>query len=127
MTAMTTVRRPLCALVPAAAFAVSLLAGLAAAPAVAAGDIIAGEAAYKAGACLSCHGEGGVSTIPTNPVLAGQYESYLVQSLTGYREGRRQNPIMAPMAAALTDQQIRDIAAYLSSRKGPLQTAVGDL
>ena len=90
--------------------------------ALAAGDAKAGEAASAT--CATCHGDGGNSAIPSNPILAGQYESYLVQALKAYRSGERQNAIMSGFAAALTDQQIADLAAYFSSQESSLRTVV---
>ncbi|NND93179.1 MAG: cytochrome c [Granulosicoccus sp.] len=87
----------------------------------AAGDAAAG--AEKSTTCAACHGEQGVSEIPTNPVLAGQYPSYIEHALKSYRDGTRQNAIMAGFAAALSDQDIADLAAYFASLDGPLQTA----
>jgi len=95
-----------------------LFSGLASA----AGDAAAGEAAYAEKNCDTCHGEAGNSTDEANPKLAGQYESYLVQALKSYRSGARQNSTMAGFAAALTDQEIADLAAYFSSQKSSLQT-----
>ena len=86
------------------------------------GDAAAGEAASAT--CAACHGADGNSTIPTNPKLAGQYESYLVHALKSYRSGARQNAIMSGFAAALTDQQIADLAAYFSSQESNMQTVV---
>jgi len=47
-----------------------------------------------------------------------------VQALKSYRSGARESAIMSGFAAALTDQQIADLAAYFSSQKSPLQTVV---
>lgn len=90
--------------------------------ALAGGDAEAGKAASAT--CAACHGADGNSTIPTNPILAGQYESYLVQALKAYRSGDRQSAIMSGFAATLTDQQIADLAAYFSSQESALQTVV---
>lgn len=86
-----------------------------------AGDPDAGK--EKAATCAACHGADGVSTIPSNPILAGQYPSYLEQALKSYRDGSRQNAIMAGFAAQLTDEDIADLAAWFSSQEGPLQTS----
>lgn len=88
--------------------------------AIAGGDADNGEA--LSATCAACHGADGNSTIPTNPILAGQYESYLAQALKDYRSGARQNAIMAGFAAALSDQDIRDLAAYFSSQDSELDT-----
>lgn len=93
--------------------------------ATAGGNAINGEELTKSKGCVGCHGADGYSTIPTNPILAGQYESYLVQALQQYQSGDRKNPIMGGFAAALSPQEIEDLAAWFASQRGPLQTAVG--
>ena len=106
--------------------AVSVLfisAGLFSLTAVAGGDAAAGK--EKSATCAACHGADGISQIPTNPILAGQYPSYIEQALKSYRSGTRQNAIMAGFASQLSDQDIEDLAAWFSSQKGPLQTAPG--
>jgi cytochrome c553 len=72
----------------------------------------------KAAPCAACHGADGLGTAPEFPVLAGQYEDYLVHSLTQYRDGQRQNALMAPFVADLSDRDIRDLAAYFASLPG---------
>lgn len=96
---------------------------LAAAPhtAVAGGDADAGKELSVT--CAACHGADGNSTIETNPKLAGQYQSYLEQALSEYRSGARTNAIMAGFAAALSDQDIKDLAAYFSSQESTLAVA----
>jgi len=86
-----------------------------------AGDPAAGE--EKAATCAACHGADGVSTIASNPILAGQYASYIKHALESYRDGSRPNAIMAGFAAQLSDEDIADLAAWFSSQTGPLQTA----
>lgn len=76
-----------------------------------------------AATCMTCHGSGGLSTIPTNPTLAGQYESYIEQALKSYRAGDRKNAIMGGFASALSDEDIDKLAEYFSSHNGPLRTA----
>ena len=71
--------------------------------------------------CAACHGADGNSTIPTNPILAGQYESYLIRALSDYKSGARNNAIMAGFAAGLSDQDIKDLAAYFSSQESALK------
>lgn len=93
-----------------------------AASASAGGDAKAGEAASQT--CANCHGADGNSTVNTNPKLAGQYESYIIQALKAYRSGARESAIMSGFAAGLTDQQIADLAAYFSSQESDLQTVV---
>ena len=79
----------------------------------AAGDAAAGKA--KAAVCAACHGANGISMIPNYPNLAGQKELYLVDAIKAYKSGVRKNPIMAPMVASLSDDDIANLAAYFSS------------
>ena len=74
----------------------------------------------KAAACAGCHGIDGVATAPMNPNLGGQHENYLYHALKSYKNGSRQNAIMQGMAAALSDQDMKDIAAFYASQKGKL-------
>lgn len=91
-------------------------------PAVAiAGDVAKGK--ELSATCAACHGADGNSTIPTNPKLAGQYESYLIRALSEYRSGARNNAIMAGFATGLSDQDIRDLAAYFASQDSQLTIA----
>ena len=80
------------------------------------GDAAAGK--EKSQVCQACHGLDGKSIAPTYPNLACQHESYLVKALADYRAGRRTNPVMAPMAANLSDQDIEDLAAWYSRQDG---------
>ena len=68
-------------------------------------------------ACVGCHGAGGNAPIdPSYPKLGGQYADYIAHSLQLYRDGDRQNALMAAQAKKLTDQQIADLAAYFSAQ-----------
>lgn len=82
---------------------------------VMAADIAAGE--KKAAVCLACHGKDGHAAIKTYPNLAGQNPEYLVVALKGYRDGSRLDPIMVPMAKALSDTDMENIAAYFAQFK----------
>ncbi|MEJ2127210.1 MAG: c-type cytochrome [Woeseiaceae bacterium] len=68
--------------------------------------------------CTACHGQNGIGLAPTWPTLAGQHEDYLVHALKQYRDGERKDPVMAPMAAALTDHEIELLAEYYSGLEG---------
>ena len=72
----------------------------------------------KAATCVACHSPNGISVTPMYPTLAGQHEDYLVHSLKAYRDGERTNMIMAPMAAALTDADIKLLAKFYASMPG---------
>jgi len=80
-----------------------------------AGDIAAGKA--KTGMCAACHGAMGVSAVPMYPNLAGQKEAYIAKQLRDFKSGARKDPVMAPMAMALTDADVANVAAYYASLK----------
>jgi cytochrome c553 len=80
---------------------------------VQAGDVVAGK--NRSASCAGCHGSLGVSSNPLWPNLAGQQAGYLVKQLTAFREGTRTDPMMTPMAKALTDADIQNLAAWYNS------------
>ncbi len=71
----------------------------------------------KANQCVACHGPGGVSLNPEFPSLAGQSERYLSKQLNAFRSGDRKSPIMKPIVSGLNDQDVKELAAYFSSKK----------
>ena len=79
------------------------------------GNPVAGQ--KKSAMCMSCHSEDGNSQNQMFPRLAGQYESYLIRALTEYKSGERANPMMIGFASTLSEEDIRDIAAYYASQK----------
>ena len=93
-------------------------AALAAASALAFGADLATGAA-KAESCAACHGPQGISQIAGTPSLAGQPEGFLQWQLVYYRSGVRKNPIMQPLAAALSDTDVRNLAAFYAAQKPP--------
>ena len=92
--------------------AVAAAACLLATPSPAA-DIEAGR--ERAATCIACHGTQGITADPSIPSLAGQRERYLQWQLVFFRNGRRANPIMGPLAAALSDEELRNLGAYFAS------------
>lgn len=78
-----------------------------------AGDAAAGKT--KSATCAACHGPNGISPNDMWPNLAGQKAGYLVAQMKAFRDGQRANPMMAPMAAPLSDDDIANLAAYYSS------------
>jgi cytochrome c553 len=68
--------------------------------------------------CVACHGQKGIGLSPAWPTLAGQHQDYLVHALNEYRDGSRKDPVMAPMAATLTDDDVALIAKYYSRLDG---------
>jgi cytochrome c553 len=82
------------------------------------GDAAAGEQAYLTKGCIACHGPGGKSANPEiYPVTAGKDAAFLVEQVKAFRDGKRSNPLMSPMAMGLTDDDIANLAAYLSAQK----------
>lgn len=80
----------------------------------------------KSAICVACHGEGGRSTIPTNPVLAGQTARYLYLQMRDFQEGRRSDPQMSPMVKDLTRDEMRELADYFARQKPPPQPFKAD-
>jgi cytochrome c553 len=71
--------------------------------------------------CAACHGpDGNKPSAPDQPILGGQHYDYLVRSLTDYKIGRRNNPIMKGFAAQLSKQDIEDLAAWFAAQKSSL-------
>lgn len=87
-------------------------------------DAAKGEALYVNGdagrnitACVACHGAAGNSTIAQNPKLADQHAEYVYKQLVDFTTPQRNNPVMSPIAKALTEADMRNIAAYLSEQE----------
>lgn len=83
----------------------------------AAGDYKAGK--IKAYTCTGCHGIVNYNnTYPTYhvPRIGGQNEEYLVISLKAFRSGERKHKNMNLQAEALSDQDMEDIAVYLTAQ-----------
>jgi cytochrome c553 len=75
-----------------------------------------GDAARNIPACVSCHGAGGNSSIVQNPKLSGQTPQYLAKQLENFRTPERNNPVMTPIAKALSDEEMRNISAWLGKQ-----------
>ncbi|HST75250.1 MAG TPA: c-type cytochrome [Acetobacteraceae bacterium] len=104
----------------------ALLCLLAASPAYAEqGDRMRGAALADQGrngvpACRSCHGDKGIGDgSGAFPRLTGQLGFYLYKQLKDFAAGTRPSPVMSPIAAALSDREMQDVAAYYSSVQGP--------
>lgn len=87
-------------------------------------DPAKGEALYTKGdasrnitACLACHGAAGNSTIAQNPKLADQHAEYVYKQLVDFTTPGRNNPVMSPIAKAMTEADMRNIAAYLDKQE----------
>ncbi|HEY1148090.1 MAG TPA: cytochrome c [Pseudoduganella sp.] len=93
--------------------------------ALAGGNVDNGKALADKYSCAACHGKDFNSPIdPSYPKLAGQHQDYLQHALTAYKRGDgangRSNAIMTGQVKPLTNQDIKDIAAYLHSLPGTL-------
>nr|WP_114326949.1 c-type cytochrome [Candidatus Colwellia aromaticivorans] len=82
------------------------------AKAIYAGDVKAGQ--EKSAMCASCHGADGNSPIAIYPKLAGQSASYVAKQLADFKSGERVDPVMVGMVAALSEQDMNDLAAYFA-------------
>ncbi|MGJ8668006.1 MAG: c-type cytochrome [Oceanococcus sp.] len=80
-----------------------------------AGDADKGK--VKAAVCGACHGADGNSANAEWPKLAGQHATYLEAQLHAYKSAERKNPIMVGQVAALSDQDIKDLAAYFAGQR----------
>lgn len=88
-----------------------------------AADPAKGEAIYSNGdaarglpACVSCHGSAGASTIVQNPKLGGQHEAYIYKQLLNFKGADRKQPIMTTYASMMTDDEMKNVAAYLDKQ-----------
>ena len=75
-----------------------------------AGNIKAGK--EKSALCVACHSTDGNSVLPNHPKLAGQSARYLAKQLSDFKSGARKDPIMAGMAAGLSEEDMHDIASF---------------
>lgn len=85
-------------------------------------DPAKGEASYAA-VCAACHGADGNSALAANPNLAQQHPQYLAKQLAEFKSGKRANAVMAGLAAALSEQDMVNIAAWLTTKKAVMGAA----
>lgn len=71
----------------------------------------------KADVCAACHGADGNSTNPLYPILAQQTARYIYLELKDFKEGRRKDPLMSPVAATLEQSDMLALADYFSKQK----------
>jgi len=99
----------------------SVFSSLAAGPAPAAlvekvkPDLVKGEASFAS--CSGCHGADGNSGTPAYPKLAQQHPEYIVKQLQEYKSGKRANAIMAGIAGGLTEDDMKNIAFWVTTNK----------
>ena len=74
--------------------------------------------AKKAEVCVACHGPNGATpTQPQFPILAGQTARYLYLELRDFKEKRRSDPNMSPIAEPLSREDMQDLSAYFAAQK----------
>ncbi len=105
--------KALCALTLSALLA---LPALAATPAAAAKPDLAKGQAISTQVCSACHTADGSRGSPANPILAGQHPEYLVKQLQEFKSGRRDNPVMKGFAGILSDDDMKNVAAFYASK-----------
>lgn len=89
-------------------------------------DAAKGEMLYNMGdnarnvtACITCHGPAGNASLPENPKLSAQHGAYIHKQLVNFKNGDRHNPIMEPIAKGMTEEDMQNIAAYLTKASKP--------
>jgi len=66
--------------------------------------------------CAACHTADGSRGSPANPILQGQHAEYLAKQLAEFKSGKRKNPVMSGMAAPLSEEDMRNVAAFYASK-----------
>jgi len=85
-------------------------------PAAAKPDLAKGQATSTT-VCAACHTNDGSRGSPANPIIQGQHPEYLVKQLTEFKAGKRKNPIMQGIAAALSEADMKNVAAFYASKQ----------
>jgi len=78
-------------------------------------DVAKGQA-ISTNVCAACHAADGSRGSPANPILQGQHPEYLVKQLAEFKEGKRDNPVMKGMASTLSEEDMRNVAAFYASK-----------
>ena len=86
-------------------------------PAAAAKPDLAQGQAKSAAVCAACHTNDGSRGSAANPILQGQHPEYLVKQLTEFKAGKRAGTVMPGFAATLSEQDMRNVAAFYSSKQ----------
>lgn len=99
-----------------------LLAAAFAAPAHAETASVAAKPDAKKGeaiavVCAACHTADGSRGSPANPILQAQHPEYLVKQLTEFKSGKRENAIMRGFASTLSEEDMRNVAAFYASKQ----------
>jgi cytochrome c553 len=81
------------------------------------GDTIFNATPANSQSCASCHNADGNSAIAANPKLAQQHPEYIYKQLQEFKSGKRKSAIMKPYASALSDEDMRNVAWFVGSKK----------
>ncbi len=92
------------------------LCSLSLTPVQAAGDAATGANTFNSRGCVGCHGPSGKKPLGEYPVIGGKPADFIAAELNKFRSGERQNPIMGPMSAGLSDADVDNLAAYLATQ-----------
>ncbi|MGL4187831.1 c-type cytochrome [Sphaerotilus sulfidivorans] len=79
-------------------------------------DLVKGEA-IATQVCSACHTADGSRGSAANPIIQGQHPEYLVKQLTEFKSGKRDNAIMKGMASALSEDDMKNVAAFYASKQ----------
>jgi cytochrome c553 len=109
-----------CTLLLAACLALPVVAQEAKAPPKV--DMAKGQA-LSTQVCAACHTADGSRGSPANPIIAGQHPEYLAKQLEEFKSGKRNNPVMKGFASALSEADMRSVAAFYASKQTKPGTA----
>ena len=107
---------PVASLLSSLLLAAALAAPASASEAAKAKPDVAKGQAISTNVCGACHSADGSRGSPANPILQGQHPEYLVKQLTEFKEGKRDNPVMKGMASTLSEDDMRNVAAFYASK-----------
>jgi cytochrome c553 len=107
---------PVASLLSSLLLAAALAAPASASEAAKAKPDVAKGQAISTNVCGACHSADGSRGSPANPILQGQHPEYLVKQLAEFKEGKRDNPVMKGMASTLSEDDMRNVAAFYASK-----------
>lgn len=82
-------------------------------------DAQRGQTLYEENNCMMCHGNVGQGVVSQNgPRIGGQHDWYILTSLNAFKGKERENPEMYPYIQALSEQDFKDLAAFVSTLSG---------
>jgi cytochrome c553 len=79
-------------------------------------DLARGQA-VSTQVCAACHTADGSRGVAANPIIQGQHPEYIVKQLGDFKTDKRASPIMKPFASALTEADMRNVAAFYAGKQ----------